>query len=342
MAFGLDTAYNLASQVPAARNPNTLKTVLDLLGSKGGQTAVSAAGAGLSAYGASKDRAAAREEGAANRALSARQFAAQMGQRQFEGDRDHALTQATAGAAASPLGQDQSFAQQQAIRQAILGGMRNYSATPGDPAVAAAMGSQTGGVRIPEGGFDPAMIERLFGDKATMASLAQRAAQVGQINPRGPVADYGTLFGADGVEMTNNLVAQNKAALDAQMAQEAEQRALIQRAIDEDIAGEKQAGRAKKKGGGFLGGLLKVAKVAAPIALAATGVGIPAAIGVSAGLNALDAKRSGAGLGGTLMAAGLGGASAAIPGGAVSSIAKKGLGAAVRDPRTYLSALGAR
>lgn len=40
-------------------------------------------------------------------------------------------------------------------------------------------------------------------------------------------------------------------------------------------------------------GLLKVGKVAAPIALGATGVGLPAAMAVSGGLNALDKKVSG-------------------------------------------------
>ena len=40
-------------------------------------------------------------------------------------------------------------------------------------------------------------------------------------------------------------------------------------------------------------GLLKVGKIAAPIALGATGVGLPAAMAVSGGLNALDRKVSG-------------------------------------------------
>jgi hypothetical protein len=40
-------------------------------------------------------------------------------------------------------------------------------------------------------------------------------------------------------------------------------------------------------------GLLKVGKIAAPIALGATGVGLPAAMAVSGGLNALDKKVSG-------------------------------------------------
>lgn len=55
-------------------------------------------------------------------------------------------------------------------------------------------------------------------------------------------------------------------------------------------------------------GLLKVGKVAAPIALGMTGVGLPAAMAVSGGLNALDKKASGGSwkgaLGAGLMGAG--------------------------------------
>jgi hypothetical protein len=69
-------------------------------------------------------------------------------------------------------------------------------------------------------------------------------------------------------------------------------------------------------------GALKVGKVAAPIALGMTGVGIPAAMAVSGGLNALDKKVSGgswmdaakAGAMGAGEAAAMGGASKGIPG----------------------------
>src|SRR3970040_1474975 len=61
-------------------------------------------------------------------------------------------------------------------------------------------------------------------------------------------------------------------------------------------------------------GLLKVGKVAAPIALGMTGVGFPAAMAVSGGLNALDKKVSGGSwkgaLGSGLMGAGMAAAGA--------------------------------
>src|SRR5690606_9304856 len=117
---------------------SALTKVLDILGSKGGQTAVTAIGAGLNAYGAAKSAGEDREQSAAG-----------MAQRQLSDDRSHQLAQAKAAAAENPLGSEQSFAQKQAIAKALLGGARNFSVTPGDPAVAGAMGSLTGGMRLP-------------------------------------------------------------------------------------------------------------------------------------------------------------------------------------------------
>ncbi|HEX5579104.1 MAG TPA: hypothetical protein VFY43_05500 [Candidatus Limnocylindria bacterium] len=62
-------------------------------------------------------------------------------------------------------------------------------------------------------------------------------------------------------------------------------------------------------------GALKVGKVAVPIALAATGVGIPAAIAASAALNAADTKASGGSWKQALISGGIGAGTAAIPGG---------------------------
>ena len=71
-------------------------------------------------------------------------------------------------------------------------------------------------------------------------------------------------------------------------------------------------------------GLLKVGKVAAPIALGATGVGLPAAMAVSAGLNALDKKVSGGSWKGALGAGALG-AGTGLLGGAAGQ-AMRGIG----------------
>src|SRR5687768_8560241 len=153
MAFGINAGAlaNLAQSAGKGGGGGALDTVLGILGSKGGQTAVNAVGAGLSAYGAHKDA-------EANRAQTAGQFQANLAQRQDEMARDDQRQRAVAGNNANPLGTEQGFAQKQAILGAILGNSRNLSITPGDPAVAAAKGTATGGLRLPEGGFDPEMI----------------------------------------------------------------------------------------------------------------------------------------------------------------------------------------
>jgi hypothetical protein len=80
-------------------------------------------------------------------------------------------------------------------------------------------------------------------------------------------------------------------------------------------------------------GLLKVGKVAAPIALGMTGVGLPAAMAVSGGLNALDKKVSGgswkSALGAGAMGAGMAAGSAGLGklGGWAGKFANAGKGA---------------
>lgn len=78
-------------------------------------------------------------------------------------------------------------------------------------------------------------------------------------------------------------------------------------------------------------GALKVGKVAVPLALAATGVGIPAAVAASAALNAADKKASGGSWKQALISGGIGAGTSLIPGaggvaGSVgSNVAKAGL-----------------
>jgi hypothetical protein len=75
---------------------------------------------------------------------------------------------------------------------------------------------------------------------------------------------------------------------------------------------------------GSLGhGLLKVAKYAAPIALAATGVGAPFAAMAAGGLNALDTKISGGSWKDAALSGAIGGGTAMIPG--IGSVAGKGI-----------------
>jgi hypothetical protein len=258
---------------PAADGGGILDKITGILNSPGGAAAIGAGGAALQAYGQNKQH-------EADRATTARQFAANMAQRQMEGDRQHQLSQASASTAASPLGAEQSFAQKQAILGSLLGNTRNFSATPGDPRVAAAMGSTNqGGMRMPEGGFDPAMLQRLFGDKATMESLANRQQMVGQLNPRSAPLNLGTMFGDAGSAASQGVMSANQSELDRQLAESARQRELIQRAIDEDIRGEKQG--KKNKAGGALSGAASGAATGASLGsiIPGIGTGIGAAIG---------------------------------------------------------------
>lgn len=251
----------------AAGGGSGLDKILDILGSKGGQTVVNAAAAGLGAYGQAK-------QAGEDRAQNAAQFGANMAQRQMEADQADQRSRAAATLDASPLGGDQRFAQQQALFGQLLGNARNFSVAPGDPRVAAAMGAgPQGGMRLPEGGFDPAMIERLFGDQATLASLAQHGQQIGQMNPHAPVMDMAPMFGQAGATATSGIKDANAIEMARQQAESDKQREIIRRALEQDIAGEK----AKKEGGGnIFGKILKgvgmgasfipgVGQIAAPV-----------------------------------------------------------------------------
>jgi len=224
----------------------SLDRILNILGSKGGQTAVNAIGAGMSSL------AGARQAGA-DREMEQKQFDASLRQRQAE-----------AASAASPLGAEQAFAQKQAIAKAILGNARNFAVTPGDSAVAATMGQMTGGARLPEGGFDPAMLERLFGDEATMASLRQRLATTAGVNPGGPIMNLGPMFGGPGAQISSDLAAEQERA--------ARQRELIMRAIDEDIRGERQQPK-KNRAMGALSGAASGASLGSMFGPVGTGIG---------------------------------------------------------------------
>lgn len=313
---------------------STLKTVMDALGSKGGQTAVSALGAGLSAYGQAQQLSQNKQLAAQQMRQQADQFAATMAENQLQNDQQRQLTQAEGATAASPLGADQTFAQKQAILGAILKGARNFSVTPGDSAVAAAMGTRSGGLQLPAGGLDPAMIDRLFGDEATQASIAQREKQIGQINPNNPVFDLGALYGksADGSEnaFTTGIRQSNQNALNSQMDESARQRAIIQAAIDDNINSATQA-QQKAQGSSWKKKLAKAAIMAGAItATAMTGGAAAPLIGMAAGAGegAIDGGWKGA-----LMGAGTGALTGGLGSGAASGV-KMGLGQALKSTLT--------
>jgi hypothetical protein len=264
-----------------------LDKVLDILGSKGGQTLVGAGGAALSAYGANK----ANE---AQLAQNANQFRASTALRQQEDANQNQLNRATSAAELSPLGQDQSFAQKQALLKTILGSARNFSATPGDPAVAGAMGHVSGGLALPTGGLDPDMLERMFGDATTQSSIAQHAKAVGQVNPRAPIMDLSPMYGksADGSEnaFMTDMRQSNQDELNRQMDEESRQRAIIQAAIDDDVNHEKQQ---TQKHGNIFGKILKGASLGASF-IPGLGQVLGPALGFAGGLANGDGLKSAA------------------------------------------------
>ena len=301
MAFGMSPGMGAQAAItPQQKKKTPLEEAMDILGSKGGQVAVQGLGAAADAYGQHQQTQQIRQDNLANRQQSAQQFNAQMQEGQLGDDRNLQLAQAKGAADASPMGEAQLFAQRNALLQQILGGARNFSAMPGDPAVAEAMGGSTnfGGLRLPEGGLDPAMLQRLYGDQATLGSIQNRQQAIGQINPNAQVQDLGSMFGQAGTDASALVQGQNDSLAAQQAADTAKRREMIQRAIDEDIAGARQPQQEKKKSGGnIFGKILKgvgsaasfipgVGQVVAPIASGIGGLvngdGLKSALGNAA------------------------------------------------------------
>jgi hypothetical protein len=337
---------------------STIDTVMKFLNSPAGAALIQAGGAGLQAYGQNK-------QADANRTQNANEFTAQFLNNQLNDDRNFKLNQAVGAANVSPIGESQLYAQRNGILNAILPSLRNFSATPGDPAVAAAMGSINGGLRLPEGGLDPSLIDRLFGDKSTLEAIKNRNLQVGQINPMNPVMDLSSLYGQAGTDASTDIRAANAQQMAADAEKEAQQRAIIMRALDNDISGQhqgpppdgyeydKKTGQLKKKGSGIWGKIGKAALIAGSIGLTAATAGaasplIPLAVG--AGTGALTGAMNGGGVKGALLGAGLGAATGGIGGGAASSAgkafsaaaAKEALKDAYKNPALYSAILGGR
>jgi hypothetical protein len=273
-------------------------TVNNVLGSKGVEVGLGILGSGLAAAGDARQQ-------DQNRQLTAAQARAQLLQRQLENQQTTRLQQSTGAAAASPLGQNEAFAARQALLRELLPQMRNFSVTPGDPAVAAAMGRVNGGARLPEGGLSPAALQA-FGPQATAAALAQRQKLVTNIDPTAPQIDLAAL-GLDQAGVDPSELARYAAGVQQTRGEEDDSRQrMILAALEQDYQQEKQK---KDSGGGFWKTLGKIATVAAPIVAAPfTGGASLALIGAASG--AANAALSGGGVKGALLGAGMG----AVPG----------------------------
>jgi hypothetical protein len=269
-----------------------LKAILDILGSKGGQTVTNAVGAGLSAASQGK-----RDQQQMDQ--TANQFAASMAQRQLESQQDDERARASQVLSQRPLGESENYIQQQMLMKAILGGVSNSNIRPTDKAIAAQ--TPQGG-----GGFDLSSLngvaDRAFTDDSIMRAINQRDKDVLNVSPYAAHSSLGA-FGDAGQSYSDDTTAY---ALDSQQRM-AEPRMSasekIQAALDRDLkAGE------KKKGSGFWKKLGKVAAFAAPIVAAPFTGGASLAL-IGAGAGAAGGLLNGGGLKGAL----LGGALGAIP-----------------------------
>lgn len=141
-------------------NPNVLSAI------------IGAAGGAFSSIGQAKQDAANRQfQGESNQIAANQNYATQ--------DASNAVNAANA----NPLGASQNFVARNRLLSAILPSLQNVNFSPGDPKVAAAMGSYSGGLRLPTGGLDPSMINASFGDNATLESLADQQKNTAAINP---------------------------------------------------------------------------------------------------------------------------------------------------------------
>lgn len=291
MAFTLPSSLTASAGqfVQQAAKKSPLQKALEFGNSNLGQSVIGAVGAGLQASGQ-------RASEEANRQQTASQFAVNTSMDEQADQRARAQSVMQD----SPIGEAQTFAQRQALLAQILPTLRNQQSTPGDPRVAAAMGTRTGGFRLPEGGLDPAMIAQLYGAQATGDSIARRDMDRISVSPNAPTVNMQALGLQDDPRVAQF---QQKTSSDMDAAAQ-RRRELIQRALDQDALGEKQ----KKKGGGIGGFFKGLAKVAAPFVSFIPGVGPLASMALSAGLT----KASGGSLMDSAMA-GAGGYMAKLP-----------------------------
>lgn len=274
-----------------------LSSVLNFLGSKAGQTTAGLAGSGLSAYGQ-------YQQNKSNQQNSNAQFLASLAQGDYNAQNQLNLNRAAAAASADPLGADQAFAQKNALRAAILPGLRNPKSAPGDAQVAAAMGNRTGIQAVPEGGFDPMMVNSMFGPQATASSIAQRHNEINNIDPNAPTgaSTLSSLYGSQADPAVAQVQQWASAAQNADAQTKAAYEAKINTLAQKMLAQEQDTG-------GFWHKFAKIAGIVGGVAATAlTGGAASPLLGVAlgAGSGALGAWGSGSSpLAGAIMGGGM-------------------------------------
>lgn len=272
-----------------------------ILSSRAVETGLGVTGAALQAKGQGDREKAALSNNAAQ--FRARLLSDFLSEQQQGRDR-----RAVSASAASPLGAEENFAHRNAVLRSILPGLQNYSVKPGDPAVAAAMGSSTGGFRLPPGGLPPEALAHIS-PEATAGAIARRGGMVSNIDPTAPTADFSAMgfepnIGQRYTDSTKQFATNRLAATQADDNRVQE---MVMRALEEDYLGEKAAAE-KKKSGGFWKKFGKIASVVAPI------VAAPFTGGASLMLLGAGAGALGGAIDGGWKGAVTGGAMGALPG----------------------------
>lgn len=234
------------------------------------------------------------------------------------------MQQASQGLNAMPLGLEQQYLQKQRMMQALLPAMAKYqSARPTDPGILSAY--KPGSNVLQQFASNPAL-QQSFSDNATESSMANYRKLVAQADPRMNIGSLSQLGlsgqydqGINDVQMT---------ALADQKAYEQGQTNLAQQQTD--MTTGSTAAAPEKKKGGFWSKVGSIAKVAVPIVLAATGVGIPAAMAITAGTNIAASKMQGKDWGDALQSGAIGAATGAVGAGALGSATRAGLGTAAQ------------
>lgn len=327
----LGATFSTTPAAPPVTGPpkNHAQSVLNWFGTPAGDAVTNAVGAGISAYGN-------YQQNQQNLKQNASQFAANLKQNQYQFDQNNQLNRAQGVLAADPLGANQQYAQKNALLAAILPGLRNYQSTPGDSAVAGAMGSHVGGLRLPEGGLDPNMINQKYGEHATAAAIADHAKHILSLDPNASMPDMGSLFSPEEAAPFQQTLTDWSSNLQKLQGQEkAKYEASIDSYIQQMAAQEQKSGKP-----GFWHKLAKVAGIvgAGVATVMSAGAATPLlAAAIGAGSGALGAWGSG---GNPLLGAVAGGASAGLgAGGAGSGVAKYAKSIA-SNPALYGAVLG--
>ena len=281
-----------------------------ILGSRTGEAALNIGGGLLEgiAQGKQADK---------NRAQDANQFATTAQLALARDNSDDARARAVAAADLAPLGANENFVARQAFLREVLPQLRNFSVTPGDPAVAAAMGQTSGGFRLPEGGLSPETLAAVS-EAATANAIGHRAQHIANVDPNSPNVDIAAMgISPEAAQPAQNATdAFQQSRAQALTDQQTSTQQLLQAALDRDYAQQQQ-----KKGGGFWSKLGKIAAFAAPIVAAPFTGGATLAL-IGAGAGAASGALNGGGVKGALAGAATGGLASGAIGAAKGALSK--------------------